>query len=160
MKFSEDINITFEEAVEIMFRQLGDWKVMALASSVNDHVMVRNVSCLFYDDKLYFKTDKNFRKTQQLFENPNVALCWNGIQIEGSARNLGLVVDEPGHRFEDGFEKYLKNSYNAYSHKDTEILIEVSPNLVEVWDTSDEGRARQLFIDFDKKEVEVKPYDK
>ena len=31
---------------------------------------------------------------------------------------------------------------------------------VEVWDTSDEGRARQLFIDFDKKEVEVKPYDK
>ena len=29
------------------------------ADSVNDHVMVRNVSCLFYDDKIYFKTDKN-----------------------------------------------------------------------------------------------------
>ena len=68
---------------------------MALASSVNDYVMVRNVSCLFYDNKVWFKTDKNFRKTQQLYQNPQVALCWSGVQIEGTARNCGLVVDEP-----------------------------------------------------------------
>lgn len=40
---------------------------MSVKTSVNDYVMVRNISCLFYDDKIYFKTDKNFRKTQQLF---------------------------------------------------------------------------------------------
>lgn len=34
-----------------MFEMLGDWKIMALASSVNDYVMVRNVSCLFCDEK-------------------------------------------------------------------------------------------------------------
>lgn len=39
----------FNEGVELMFKKLGDWKIMALASSVNDYVMVRNVSCLFYD---------------------------------------------------------------------------------------------------------------
>lgn len=93
MKFSQEKQLSFDEAVEIMFRQLGDSKIMALASSVNDYVMVRNVSCLFYDRKVYFKTDKNFRKTKQLFENPNVAMCWSGIQIEGTAENKGLVID-------------------------------------------------------------------
>ena len=78
---------------------------MALASSVNDYVMVRNVSCLFYDEKIWFKTDKNFRKTKQLLENPHVALCWSGVQVEGIAINKGLVVDEPDRRL----KKDIKN---------------------------------------------------
>ena len=82
------------------------------------------------DEKIYFKTDKNFRKTQQLFENPHVAMCWSGIQVEGIAENKGLVVEEPGRRFEEGYKKYLWQSYNKYSHEDTEIIIEVSPKYV------------------------------
>lgn len=160
MKFSIDKNLTFEEAVEIMFDKLGTDKIMALASSVDNHVMVRNVSCLFYDGLVWFKTDKNFRKTQQLFKNPNVALCWSGVQIEGTAENRGLVVDEPDRKFEKLYEKYLWGSYNKYSHEDTEILIAISPKFVEIWDTSEDNYAYQIFIDFDNKSVEVKPYDK
>ena len=159
MKFRLEKDITFETAVERMFEILGNSKIMALASSVNDYVMVRNVSCLFYDEKIYFKTDKNFRKTKQIMENPQVAMCFNGIQVEGIAKNKGLVVDEPGRRFEEGYKKYLWESYNKYSHTETEILIEVSPKFVEIWDTSQDGYAFQLFLDFDKKEVEVKHYD-
>ena len=159
MKFSVDKHLTFEQAVEIMFEKLGDSKIMALASSVNDYVMVRNVSCLFYDGKVWFKTDKNFRKTQQLFANPHVALCWSGVQIEGLAENKGLVVDEPGRRFEMLYKKHLWGSYNKYSHEDTEIIIEVTPKFVEIWDTSEDNYAYQIFIDFDKQAVEVKQYD-
>ena len=159
MKFSADKSLTFEQAVEIMFSKLGDSKIMALASSVNDYVMVRNVSCLFYDTKIWFKTDKNFRKTQQLYQNPQVALCWSGIQVEGIAANKGLVVDEPDRRFEKLYEKHLWGSYNKYSHEDTEIIIEITPKFVEVWDTCEENYAFQIFIDFDKKSVEVKQYD-
>ena len=159
MKFSVDKNLTFDQAVEIMFDKLGDYKIMALASSVNDYVMVRNVSCLFYDRKIWFKTDKNFRKTQQLYENPQVALCWSGVQVEGIAANKGLVVAEPDRRFEKLYEKFLWGSYNKYSHEDTEIIIEVTPKFVEVWDTSEDNYAYQIFIDFEKKSVEVKQYD-
>ena len=159
MKFSMDKTLNFAQAVELMFEKLGESKIMALASSHNDYVMVRNVSCLFYDGKVWFKTDKNFRKTQQLFANPQAALCWSGVQIEGVARNCGLVVDEPGHRFEKLYEKHLWGSYNKYSHEDTEIIIEVSPKFVEVWDTSEENYAYQIFIDFEKESVEVKQYD-
>jgi len=159
MNFSIDKGLSFEQAVSIMFEKLGDWKIMALASSVNDYVMVRNVSCVFYDDKIYFKTDKNFRKTQQLYQNPQVAMCWSGVQVEGIALNKGLVIDEPGRRFEALYKKFLWGSYNKYSHEQDEILIEVSPKFVEVWDTSEDNYAYQIFIDFDKKSVEVKQYD-
>ena len=159
MKFSADKSLTFEQAVEIMFDKLGDSKIMALASSVNDYVMVRNVSCLFYDQKIWFKTDMNFRKTQQLYQNPQVALCWSGIQVEGIAAHKGLVVAEPGRRFEKLYEKHLWGSYNKYSHEDTEIIIEITPKFVEVWDTCDDNYAFQIFIDFDKKSVTVKQYD-
>ena len=100
----------FNEAKALMFKKLGTSKIMALASSVDDYVMVRNVSCLFYDDKIYFKTDKNFRKTQQLFKNPRVALCVGGVQIEGIAVNKGLVVEEEGRKFETAYKKYLWQS--------------------------------------------------
>lgn len=159
MKFSMDKNLTFQQAVDLMFEKLGESKIMALASSVNDYVMVRNVSCLFYDGKVWFKTDKNFRKTQQLYQNPQVALCWSGVQIEGVAENKGLVVEEPGRRFEALYKKHLWGSYNKYSHEDTEIIIEVSPKFVEIWDTSEDNYAYQIFIDFDKEAVEVKQYD-
>lgn len=159
MNFSADKALTFPQAVALMFDKLGDWKIMALASSVNDYVMVRNVSCLFYDNKVWFKTDKNFRKTQQLYQNPHVALCWSGVQIEGVAENKGLVVDEPGRKFEGLYKQHLWGSYNKYSHEDTEIIIEVSPKFVEIWDTSEDNYAYQIFIDFEQETVKVKQYD-
>lgn len=160
MDYSKCKDLTYEEAVELMVSKLGNYKIMALASSVNDYVMVRNVSCLFYNEKVYFKTDKNFRKTKQLEENPNVALCWSGVQIEGVALNKGLVIEEKDRRFEKLYKEYLWGSYNKYSHEESEILIEVIPKFVEIWDTSEENFAYQIFIDFIKKEVEVKEYDK
>lgn len=160
MDFSTCKNFTYDECVKLMFEKLGNYKIMALASSVNDYVMVRNVSCLFYDEKVYFKTDKNFRKTKQLEQNPNVALCWSGVQIEGVALNKGLVIEEKDRKFEKLYKEYLWGSYNKYSHEESEILIEVTPKFVEIWDTSEENFAYQIFIDFVKKEVEVKEYDK
>ena len=149
----------FKEAVEIMKKKMGDYKIMALASCVGNYPMVRNVSCLFYNDKIYFKTDKNFRKTQQLFKNSQVAMCFNGVQVEGTAINKGLVVDEKDRIFEKKYKQYLWQSYNAYSHVDTEILIEVTPEFVEIWDEDENRNAFQIFIDFKTQEVEYKPYD-
>ena len=149
----------FNEAVEIMKKKMGDYKIMALASCVDNYPMIRNVSCLFYNDKIYFKTDKTFRKTQQLFKNNRVAMCFGGVQIEGTAINKGLVIDEEDHMFETLYKKFLWQSYNAYSHVDTEILIEVTPDFVEIWDEDENRNAFQIFIDFNKHEIEYKPYD-
>ena len=144
---------------DLLFQKLAPSKIMALASSVNDYVMVRNVSCLIYNEAIYFKTDKNFRKTKQLYENPHVALCVGGIQVEGLATIKGLVIDEPGRQFEKLYQKYLWGSYNAYSHEEDEILVEVKPTFVELWDTDEKNKAYQIFIHFDSETVEYVPYD-
>lgn len=149
----------FAQAVETMKAKMGDWKIMALATCADEYPMVRNVSCLFYNDRIYFKTDKNFRKTRQLYSNPRVAMCFNGTQVEGIANIKGLVVDEPGKTFETLYKKYLWQSYNAYSHVDTEILVEVTPKFVEIWDEDENRNAFQIFIDFDRQEAWFKPYD-
>ena len=33
-------------------------------------------------------------------------LCWGGVQVEGIAVNKGLVVEEPGRRFEKGYKEH------------------------------------------------------
>ena len=151
--------MNFEEAKKIYDQKLGNFKIMALASCVDNYPMIRNVSCIFYNDKIYFKTDKNFRKTQQLFQNNRVAMCFHGVQVEGTAINKGLVIDEEGRIFEKKYKEYLWGSYNAYSHIDTEILIEVTPDFVEIWEDDENKNAYQIFMHFDTKEVEIKYYD-
>lgn len=151
--------MTFEAGKELLFSQLGEFKIMALASSVNDYVMVRNMSVIFYNEMLQFKTDMNFRKTKQLVENSNVALCWNGIQIEGVATINGLVVDEPDLVFATKYKELLWGSYNKYSHEDTEVLVSVAPKFVEMWDSNEAGDAFQIFLDFQTKTARIIPYD-
>lgn len=40
-----------------------------------------------------------------------------------------------------------------------EIIIEITPKFVEIWDTNEDNYAFQIFIDFDKGAVKVKQYD-
>lgn len=46
--------MNYNEGIELLFEKLGNSKIMALATSLNDYVMVRNVSCLFYNQKNIF----------------------------------------------------------------------------------------------------------
>ena len=149
----------FQTAVEHFYQKLGQKKIMALATSLNDYVMVRNVSVIIHEGKILFKTDKNFRKTKQLIENPRVAICYWGVQIEGIAVNHGLVVDQPDCSFQELYQKYWEKSYNAYPHKDSEILIEIVPKLVEIWDQDEEDKGFQLFINFEQEKAETSTYD-
>lgn len=151
--------MNFQTVVEHFYQKLGQKKIMALATSLNGHVMVRNVSVIIHEGKILFKTDKNFRKTKQLIENPRVAICYWGVQIEGIAVNHGLVVDQPDHSFQELYQKHWEKSYNAYPHKDSEILIEIVPKLVEIWDQDEEDKGFQLFINFEQEKAETSTYD-
>jgi general stress protein 26 len=149
----------FAAYVTRMFEKSGSHQIMALASSLNDHVTVRNVSCIMYDHRIFFKTDMNFRKTKQLLENPRVALCFGGIQIEGYAVNRGKVIDEPGRVFEKLYKQYWEKSYNAYPHEDSEILIEIIPKFVEIWDQDSDNKGFQVSLDCDTQRVSLEYYD-
>lgn len=69
------------------------------------------------------------------------------------------MIDEKDRIFEKKYKEYLWGSYNAYSHKEDEILIEVTPEFVEIWEDDENKHAYQIFINFKTEEVEIKPYD-
>ena len=88
-----------------------------------------------------------------------MALCWNGVQVEGTARSLGLVADQPDQRFADLYRQHLWGSYNRYSHEDTAILLEVTPGFAGVRDTTADSSPSRIISRFPARTVEVKPYD-
>ena len=131
-----------------------------LAACTDEHVTIRTVSCILYENTILFKTDRNFQKTKELLRTKaNVALAKYSINIEGAAECKGLVVDEPGRRFEKLYKQYLDGSYGAYSHTDTEILFEITPRRIGVWDTDENNYAFQLYIDCEARTAVKEWYD-
>lgn len=149
--------MNYNDALELMYEKLKDHKIMAIATSKDDYVMIRNVSCIIFDEKIYFKTDKNFPKTKQLLENDQVALCYHGVSLEGIAQSKGKVSNHQ--TFMDLYKEYWEFSYNAYEHEEDEILIEVTPLQIEIWDQDENNQAFQTIIDTVNKEAKVIFYD-
>ena len=151
--------VSYDEALSKVFELLGTHRIMALASSVDDHVSVRNVSGIIYENRIFFKTDKNFSKTKQFIQNPNVAICHWGVSIEGKVQIHGLVKDDPTQKFAELYKKYWDKSYTSAPHIETEILVEVLPSFIEVWDQDEKDCGFQTIIDCVKHEVEIRYYD-
>lgn len=151
----------YEDAMAYVRKKLGASAIMQLAACKDKHVTIRTISAIMYEDSIVFKTDKNFDKTKDLLESDcNVALCKYNINVEGKAVNKGLVVDEPDQKFIKLYDKHLNGSYNAYSHIEDEILIEVVPDNIRIWDTRDEdNHAFKIHIDCIKKEAIKEWYD-
>lgn len=113
---------SFEEAVEIMFRQLRLEKLWRLQIEACQWPCGRSeckLAC-FTDNKIYLKQTKPENKT--VFENPQVALCWSGRSrwraLPKTRRDWWQTNRESVWK---GYKEFLLNSYNAYSHVDTEI---------------------------------------
>ena len=153
--------LDFDETIRWVWNKMGSTHaIMQLAACTDGHVTIRTVSCILYENTILFKTDKNFEKTKELLRTKsNVALCKYAINIEGTAECKGLVTDEPGRRFEKLYKQYLDGSYGAYSHTETEILFEITPHHIEVWDTDEDNYAFQLHIDYGTRSAVREWYD-
>lgn len=79
----------YKEALVRVFEQLGESKLMVLATSYKDYPTARMMSCIMYDGKIAFQTSRAFVKYKQMQANPQVALCVDNLQIEGRAHFAG-----------------------------------------------------------------------
>ena len=116
---------------------LGEKSIMVLATSLDNRVTARSMSCIVLGKKIYFQTDKTFLKYDQLSMNPNVALCVDNIQIEGKAKLKGHPLSKENSWFRDIFKKHYFGSYETYSHMVDEVVVEVEPRVVTLWKYED-----------------------
>lgn len=115
------------------FKELETKDHMVLATSANDRVTARNVSTIFMNGKIYFQTDVEFFKYNQITQNSNVALCESDLQIEGIAKAVGHPLEEHNKDFLKLFSKKQISSFEQYTYLPNEVVIEVTPKLIEMW---------------------------
>jgi general stress protein 26 len=123
----------FKKESEKFFKCLGASKLMVLATSENDRVTARMMSCVIIGGNIYFQTDKKFDKYAQISANPNVALCIDNIQIEGTASFLGHLLSDENKVFAAAYKRHHRGSFNTYSSLPDNVLIKVVPTKVTLW---------------------------
>jgi Pyridoxamine 5''-phosphate oxidase. len=65
----------YKREIEELLEKISEKPVMVLATSLHDSVSARNMSVAALGDKLYFQTDRNMKKAEQIQGNSSVALC-------------------------------------------------------------------------------------
>jgi uncharacterized pyridoxamine 5'-phosphate oxidase family protein len=78
-------DLDFDTVSKEKLQLLEDVKEMVLSTCSGNHVTSRIVSTACRGTTIVFLSFGHNTKCVQIRENPNVALCWNNFQIEGSA---------------------------------------------------------------------------
>lgn len=141
-----------------LFQSIGENKIMYLSTCVDNRVTSRAMSFIIYNQKLYFQTDKTSLKYEQITKNPNVAVCIDNIQIEGVCKHIGGPLDNNNNFFSQKYKEYFRGSFDKYSSMKNEVLVEVTPTHIELWNY-DEGRPYQEFLDFNNQLYDKKYYN-
>lgn len=121
----------FNEKYSEFWKEFGNHKKMVLSTSLNDVVTSRTMSIIVLDSKLYFQTDKTFKKYAQIKGNPNVALCIDNIQIEGICSEMGIPIDNTD--FCNAYAAYFPFSHKQYTKLKNERLFVVKPAFIKKW---------------------------
>lgn len=119
---------------------------MVLATSYNDKVTARTVYCVSDGKSVFFMTSKAYTKYKQIEKNPSVALCFDNMQIEGTAKILGHPVTDANRECISRCVNVTESFLSAAKYKNT-VLIEITIDKIEMWVNN--GRE---YIDFVKNE--------
>ena len=145
----------YEQKLKEFFSSLGEYQIMSLATSAEYRVTVRSMSFIIADRKFYCQTDKHFLKYKQILENPQVAISINNIQIEGICKEFGHPLLESNIFFSESYKRYYKDSFKKYTHLKDEVLLEIQPTLISVWNYEDD-KAFQEILDFGETSIPKK----
>jgi uncharacterized pyridoxamine 5'-phosphate oxidase family protein len=151
--------LNYNEEIGKIYGHIGESKIMALATSSQNHPTVRLVSCVIGDNKIYFQTGSDLIKYKQICENNKVGLCIDNIQIEGIANIIGKAGGKQKDiiKIMEIYKKHYLDSYETYSNNDKEVLIEVIPVRIIKWDY-EKGKPYRIFVNIMDKAVKKEMY--
>lgn len=121
------MNTIMEKATQTLQEQIGQNKIMALATRNGDGVAVRTVNVYTCDGDFYFITEADSNKFKQITQNNQVALSVDAIQIAGTATPLGHPADQANQDFVAFVEKQLPQQFARYATNTAMRLIRIKP---------------------------------
>ena len=106
--------------------------VMVLATSANDVVMARSVLICNEGLNIYFFTWKYSRKCTQIKHNYLVSLCKDKVEIEGTAKTLGLMTSNRNKEILNLLKQRFPDSIKIWENKPNMVIIKVKPIFVRI----------------------------
>jgi general stress protein 26 len=134
----------------IKFLDSKDNAIMVLATSDEDRVIARNVLIANNEFDLYFFSWGQSRKCKQIRKNPNVALCKDDVQIEGSAEILGGLLDEKNKEYTDLLRNKFPGSVEKWENRPGMVIVRVIPKLIATASTMTDDYIYIDYLDLEK----------
>lgn len=117
------------EIIAILERE----KHLVLATCSDGRVTARTMSHVNAGLIVFFQTDKQFLKVEQMLKNTSVALCTGNLQIEGPAELNGHPSEHRNSEFCNLYKKKHPHSFEKYTGMKNEIVVKVKPSLFTLW---------------------------
>lgn len=118
-------NLDFDTISAEMLRMLEDAKEVVLSTCSGSNVTSRVVSTACRGTKILFASYRKNTKCIQIKENPNVAVCYGNMQIEGVARFMGTPQDPKNAELMALYKEKQAGYYDMVLECKTMVLIEV-----------------------------------
>lgn len=118
-----------QKAKEGLQAEVGQDKVMVLATRREEGVAARTVNVYIYEDCFYFITELDSNKYMQIRKHDKVALSIDAIQIMGTAELLEHPCNEINKPVADYVGKVLPRQFDRYAARENMRLIKVTPEL-------------------------------
>lgn len=146
------MNINFDHLKKSVIQLMGKHKSMVLATSFQDHITARTVSCIFDGLTIKLQTDLNFIKVKQIEQNKHVALAWNNVQIEGVATIKGHPFALGNEKFKKTYKEEFAEYFKMYSSLKDQTVIEIEPQIIVIW-KYENGKSFRDFLSLTEKKA-------
>jgi uncharacterized pyridoxamine 5'-phosphate oxidase family protein len=143
--------INYDELEQKMIEELEKHRFVVLATADGKKVTARTMILVSKDLKIFFMTNKNYRKYQQIMVNPYVAIVAGPLQIEGNASLKGHPFDEENFEYRKAFhegnpEGYERATRVNFPRPDVRV-IEVAPIKITMYTPTDTKTGREPYLE-------------
>ena len=132
-------DLDFKRTLQKKMDFLSAAKEIVLSSSSNDRVTSRVVDCACYEKTIYFLTWSHHTKCIQMKENPNVALCYKNLQIEGVAEIKGSPLLESNKDHSNRYRAKRPNIYDRFVEYDGMVIVKDDIKSIHSWEGWHDG---------------------
>jgi len=135
----EKKNLNFKQILQTKLDFLSTAKEIVLSTCSNDRVTSRAIDCACNDKTIYFLTWSHHTKCIQIKENPNVALCYKNLQIEGVAHIKGNPLLEINKAHSNQYRAKQPEIYDEFIKYDGIVIVMVDIRSIHSWEGWQDG---------------------
>lgn len=121
------MNKMIEKARGDLEKEIGQDKIMVLATKNNEGVSARTINVYTYEGCFYFVTEADSNKYEQISKNSSVALSIDAIQIRGNGTLLPHPCSEFNKQIIGFIESGLPHHFDRYKDDPAMRLIKIIP---------------------------------